>query len=169
MCQGLLIQEVCRSHSATYHSWQDSTGRMMSSSQRTLTTNNTHKRYPCPRGVGIHNLSRPAAADTCLKPRRALTTLVAQPFSCPNEEHCFIRERAHWQNFCCCNRKVAACCGLADSRGNRNVGGNDRTHMFVCPRALATGQMLASCSKMHKPCVFRHTAMSVVEDAEKLI
>jgi len=30
-------------------------------------------------------------------------------------------------------------------------------------------QLLASCSKVHKPCVLRLTAMSVVEDVEKLI
>ena len=36
-------------------------------------------------------------------------------------------------------------------------------------RALATKQSLASCSKGHKRCVFRHTAMSIVEDIEKLI
>jgi hypothetical protein len=67
--------------------------------------------------------------------RRALATLVAQLFSCPDGEHCFIRERAHWQLFCCGNRKVAACCGLTPSRGNRNFAGNDRTHMFQSVRA----------------------------------
>jgi len=49
------------------------------------------------------------------KTRRALATLVAQLFSCPNGEHRFIRQRAHWQLFCCGNRKVAACCGLTHS------------------------------------------------------
>ena len=29
--------------------------------------------------------------------------------------------------------------------------------------------LLGSCSKVHKPCVLSHTAMSVVEDIEKLI
>jgi hypothetical protein len=41
--------------------------------------------------------------------------------------------------------------------------------MVVCPRALATKQLLAICSKVHKPCILRHTAMSVVEDVQKLI
>ena len=41
--------------------------------------------------------------------------------------------------------------------------------MFQCARALATKQLLASCSKVHKPCVLRHKAMSIVEGAEKLI
>jgi hypothetical protein len=34
--------------------------------------------------------------------------LVAQLFSCPDGEHCFIRERAHWQLFYCGNRKLLA-------------------------------------------------------------
>jgi len=44
-----------------------------------------------------------------------------------------------------------------------------RSHVSVCPRALATKQSLASCSKVHKPCVLSHTAMSIVQDIEKLI
>ena len=49
--QGLLIHEVSRSHTTTHYSRQDSSGRVMSSSQRppsentqhtTLTTHNTH-------------------------------------------------------------------------------------------------------------------------------
>ena len=39
----------------------------------------------------------------------------------------------------------------------------------MCPRALATKQLLASCSKLHKPRVLSYTAVSVVEDIEKLI
>ena len=39
----------------------------------------------------------------------------------------------------------------------------------MCPCALATKQLLASYSKVHRPCVLRHTAMSIVEDVEKLI
>jgi len=39
----------------------------------------------------------------------------------------------------------------------------------VCPCALATKQLLARCSRVHKPCVLIHTAMSIVEDIEKLI
>jgi hypothetical protein len=34
--------------------------------------------------------------------------------------------------------------------------------MFQSPRALATRQLLASCSKKHKPCVLSHTAMSIL-------
>jgi len=67
--------------------------------------------------------------------RRALATLVAQLFSCPDAEHCFTRERAHWQLFCCGNKAVAAGCSLTHSRGNRTVAVNDRTHMFQCGRA----------------------------------
>ena len=43
------------------------------------------------------------------------------------------------------------------------------THVSAWPRAPATKQFLASCSKEHKPGVFRHTAMPVVEDVEKFI
>jgi hypothetical protein len=59
--------------------------------------------------------------------RRALATLVAQLFCCPDGEH--------WQLFCCGNRKVAAWCGLTHSRGNRKVADNDRTHVFQSVRA----------------------------------
>jgi len=69
------------------------------------------------------------------KARRALSTLVAQLFSCPDGEHCFTRERAHWQLFCCGNKKVAVGCSQTHSRGNRNVAYNDRTLMFQCGRA----------------------------------
>jgi len=36
-------------------------------------------------------------------------------------------------------------------------------------RALATKQLFTSCSKVHKPCVLSYTAVSIVEDIEKLI
>ena len=42
-------------------------------------------------------------------------------------------------------------------------------HVLVSTRALATEELLASCSKVHKLCVLHHTAMSIVEDVEKLI
>ena len=77
----------------------------------------------------------PAAGIVHTKARRALATLVAQLFSCPDGEHCCIRERAHWQHFCCGNRKVAAWCGLTHSRGNRTVADKDRTHVFQSVRA----------------------------------
>jgi hypothetical protein len=44
-----------------------------------------------------------------------------------------------------------------------------RTCFSLYTRALATKQLLASCSKVHKPCVLRHMAMSIVEDVDKLI
>jgi len=34
---------------------------------------------------------------------------------------------------------------------------------------MSTEQLLARCSKVHKPCFLRRTAMSIVEDVEKLI
>jgi len=45
----------------------------------------------------------------------------------------------------------------------------ERTCFCASGRALATKQLFISCSKVHKPCVLRHTAMSIVEDIEKLI
>jgi hypothetical protein len=68
------------------------------------------------------------------------------------------------------NFSVADCCGLTHSRGNRNVADKDSTHMFQSVRAhWQLKKLLASCSKVHKPCILRHTAMSIVEDVEKLI
>jgi len=102
--------------------------------------------------------------------RRAVATLVAQLFSCPDGEHCFIRERAYCQLFCCSNKKYAACCGLTVSRGNRTVADNDRTHVFHS--ACAHWQLnisFTSCNKVHKPCVLRYAAMSIIEGIEKLI
>ena len=49
--QGLLIHDVSRSHTTTHYSRQDSSEKVMSSSQRPLPDNehNTHNRHPCPR------------------------------------------------------------------------------------------------------------------------
>ena len=41
---GFLVHEVSRSHTTTNHSHQDSSGRVISSLQRSLTTHNTHNR-----------------------------------------------------------------------------------------------------------------------------
>jgi hypothetical protein len=50
-----------------------------------LTTHNTHKRHPCPRGIRTHNPSKPAAADPRLKPRghwdRLISSLRLQRWS----------------------------------------------------------------------------------------
>jgi len=49
--QGLLIHEVSRSHTTTHHSRKDSSGRVISSSQRPLPDNTTltTDRHPCTR------------------------------------------------------------------------------------------------------------------------
>ena len=47
MGHGLLIHEVSRSHTTTHHSRQDSSGRVICSSQRPLPDNTQH-RHPCP-------------------------------------------------------------------------------------------------------------------------
>jgi len=99
--------------------------------------------------------------------RCALATSVAQLFSCPNGERSFIRKRAHWQLFCCGNKEAAACCGLTDSRGNRNVVDNNRTLLFQSVRAH---WQLNSCVLAAVKCAnLVSTAMSIAEDMEKLI
>ena len=45
----LIIHEVSRSHTTTHHSRQDSSGRVISPSQRPLPDNTQHNRYPRPR------------------------------------------------------------------------------------------------------------------------
>jgi len=66
MGQGLLIHEISRSHTTTDHSRQDSSGRVISSSQRPLPGNTQQSEqmgHPCPGGIQTQNLSRQAAAD----------------------------------------------------------------------------------------------------------
>ena len=50
--QGLLIHEVSRSHTTTHHTWQDSLGRGIGSSQTTL-PDNTHNRQTFMSPVGF--------------------------------------------------------------------------------------------------------------------
>ena len=69
---GLLILEISRSHTTTHHSRQDSSGRVISSSQRPLPDNTQHSQQTdihAPGGIRIHNLSSRAAADLRLRPR----------------------------------------------------------------------------------------------------
>ena len=70
--QGLLIHEVSRSHTTTQHSRQDSSGQVISSSQRPLPDNTQHSQQTNIHARGRirnHNLSRRAAADLRLWPR----------------------------------------------------------------------------------------------------
>jgi len=69
--QGLLILEVFRSHTKTHHSRYDFSGRVISPSQRPLTTHNDHNRQTSmpPGGIRTHDLSRRAAVDLRLRPR----------------------------------------------------------------------------------------------------
>ena len=55
-----LVLEVSRSHTMTHHSWWDSSGWVISSSQRPLPVNTQHSE---PRGVRTHNLSNCAVTD----------------------------------------------------------------------------------------------------------
>ena len=62
----LLIFEVSRSHTTTHHSRQDSSGRVISSSQRPLPDNTQHSQRTnihAPSGIQTHDLSRRAATD----------------------------------------------------------------------------------------------------------
>ena len=64
--------EVSRSHTTTRHSRQDSSERVISSSQRPLPDNTHHLRqtnFHARSGIRTHNLSRRAAVDPRLKPR----------------------------------------------------------------------------------------------------
>jgi len=63
---GLLILEVSRSHTTTHHSRQDSSGRVISSSQRPLPDKTRHSQQTnihAPGGIRTHDLSRRVAAD----------------------------------------------------------------------------------------------------------
>jgi hypothetical protein len=69
---GLLIHEVSWSHPTTHHSWLDSSGRVISSSQRPLPDNTQHSQQThilALGGIRTHNLSRRAAADLRIRPR----------------------------------------------------------------------------------------------------
>ena len=70
--QGHLTHEVSRSHTATHHSRYDSSGRVISSSQRSLPDNTQHSQqtdFHDPGGIRTHNLSRRSASDICLRLR----------------------------------------------------------------------------------------------------
>ena len=68
-----LVFEVSWSHTTTRHSRQDSSGRVISSSQRPLPDNTQHSQqtniHAPPGGIRTHNLSRRAAEDLRLRPR----------------------------------------------------------------------------------------------------
>ena len=63
--------EVARSHTMTRHSWQDSSGRVISSSQRPVPDNTQHSQQTnvhAPSGIRTHDLSRRAAEDLRIRP-----------------------------------------------------------------------------------------------------
>ena len=69
---GLLILEISRSHTKTHHSRYDSSGRVISSSQRPLPDNTQHSQQTniyAPGGIRTQDLSKRAAADIRLRPR----------------------------------------------------------------------------------------------------
>ena len=66
---GLLIHEVSRSHTTMHHIRQDSSGRVISSSQRPHPDNTQQSQQTdihIPGGIRTHNLSRRAAVDLSL-------------------------------------------------------------------------------------------------------
>ena len=68
---GLLIHEVSGSHTTTHHSRQDSSGRVISSSQRPLPDNTQHSQQTnidAHGGIQIHNHNKRAAAVQRLRP-----------------------------------------------------------------------------------------------------
>ena len=70
--QGLLIHEVSRSQTTTRHSRQDSSGRVINPSQRSLPDNIQHSQQTnihAPGGIRTHILRRRAAADLRFSPR----------------------------------------------------------------------------------------------------
>ena len=70
---GLLIHEVSRSHTTMHHSRQDSSGRVISSSQRPLPDNTQHSQQtniPCPRWD-----SNPRSQQACGRWDRQLFSL----------------------------------------------------------------------------------------------
>ena len=72
MGHGHLIQEVSRSHTTTYHSRYDSSGRVISPPQRLLPDNTQHSQQTnirTPGGIRTRNPSKRAAADPRLRPR----------------------------------------------------------------------------------------------------
>ena len=69
---GLHILEVSGSHTTTHHSRQDSSGRVISSSQRPLPDNTQQSLQTdihAPGGTRNHDLNRRAAAELRLRPR----------------------------------------------------------------------------------------------------
>jgi hypothetical protein len=70
--KGLLTREVSRSHTTTQYVRYDSSGRVISSSQRPLSDNtqlSLQTDIHAPGGFRTHNLRRRAAADLRLRPR----------------------------------------------------------------------------------------------------
>jgi hypothetical protein len=81
--QDLLIHEVSRSHTTTHHSRWDSPGRVISSSQKTLTDNTQHsqqKNIHASGGIRTH-LSTGAAAHPHLRPRGHKPSITKAKFS----------------------------------------------------------------------------------------
>ena len=79
----LLTLEVCRSHTTTHHSQLDSSGRVISSSQRPVPTQ-THQSpeedIHSPSGTRTRNSGKQTAADPRLRPRSQRETEIEGDF-----------------------------------------------------------------------------------------
>jgi len=92
--RGLLIHDVARSHTAMHRIRQDSSGRVISSSQRPLSDNTQHSQQTnihAPGRIRTHNLSRRTAADLrlrsrCLWDRHNCISCIQKNISCPLQD-----------------------------------------------------------------------------------
>jgi len=86
----LPIHEVTISHTATHHSRYDSSGQVISSSQRPLPDNTQHSQQTDIHAAGVirtHKLSKRSAADPRLRPhghwdRRCWQLVINCPIRC---------------------------------------------------------------------------------------
>jgi hypothetical protein len=70
--QGLFIHEISRSHTTKHHIREDTSGRVISPTQRLLPDKTQHSEqtdFHDPGEIRTHTLSRRAAADSHLRPR----------------------------------------------------------------------------------------------------
>jgi hypothetical protein len=109
---GLLVHEVSWSHTTTRHSRKDSSGRVISSSQRPVPDNTQHTQQTnihAPGGTRTYDRSRRADVDQILKPRghwdRLMHCLLSVFFSINS---LYLRiSVVQWLRHCATNRKFA--------------------------------------------------------------
>ena len=93
----LLVFEVSWPHTTTRHSRQDSSGRVISLSQRPLPDNTQHSQQTnihAPGGIRTHDLRRRAAEDLRLRPRGHWDRHISSHWDC------VVYERMNWRLVC---------------------------------------------------------------------